>query len=76
MDQKKSSEQPQISACDARASHHRPEGDAMMRRFAIMCGLFETAYEIKSLELQRRHPEASEAWIHAETLRLIEAGTR
>lgn len=52
------------------------DSEAMMRRIFIMCGLFETAYEIKSLELKRRHPAASEAWIHAETLRLIEAGTR
>jgi len=52
------------------------ESEVMMRRFTIMCGLFETAYEIKSLELKRRHPTASEAWIHEETLRLIEAGTR
>ena len=52
------------------------DSEAMMRRISIMCGLFETAYEIKSLELKRRHPAASDGWIHAETLRLIEAGTR
>lgn len=53
-----------------------PEAEAMMRRLEITCQLFEMAYEIKFLELQRRNPDASEEWIRAETLRLIEAGTR
>lgn len=54
----------------------RSDCEARMRRISIMCGLFETAYEIKSLELKRRNPTASAEWIHTETLRLIEEGTR
>jgi hypothetical protein len=76
MDAKTAFKNPQTPDLAAAAEPDRTEAEAMMRRFAIMCGLFETAYEIKSLELRRRHPEASEAWIHTETLRLIEAGTR
>lgn len=48
----------------------------IIRRVEIMCELFEMAYEIKSLELKRRNPDASDAWVRSETLRLIEAGTK
>ncbi len=48
----------------------------IIRRVETVCELFEMAYEIKSLELKRRHPYSTEQWIHTETLRLIEAGTR
>jgi hypothetical protein len=47
-----------------------------MKRVEIMCGLFEMAFEIKSLELRRRNPEATDEWIRNETLRLIDAGSR
>jgi hypothetical protein len=47
-----------------------------VKRVEIMCGLFDLAYELKSLELKRRNPLASQEWIREETLRLIEAGTR
>jgi len=48
----------------------------VIRRVEIMCELFDVAYEIKFLELKRRHPEATDEWIKQETLRLIEIGTR
>jgi hypothetical protein len=44
----------------------------MIRRVEIACELFETAFEIKSLELRRRNPDATDEWIRAETLRLID----
>ena len=37
-----------------------------------MCDLFNLAFEMKSLELERRHREASPDWIKQETLRIIE----
>jgi hypothetical protein len=52
------------------------EAEAMIRRVEIACELFETAFEIKSLELRRRNPDATDAWIRGETLRLIEAGCK
>ncbi len=52
------------------------EAEAMIRRVEIACELFETAFEIKSLELRRRNPDAADEWIRAETLRLIEAGCK
>jgi hypothetical protein len=52
------------------------EAEAMIRRVEIACELFETAFEIKSLELRRRNPNATVEWIRAETLRLIEAGCK
>jgi hypothetical protein len=48
----------------------------IIRRVETVCELFEMAYELKSFELKRRHPEATDGWIHSETLKLIEAGTR
>jgi hypothetical protein len=48
----------------------------ILRRVRMTCDLFNLAFEMKSLELERRFPDASEAWIKQETLRLIEAGTR
>jgi hypothetical protein len=48
----------------------------IIRRVETVCELFEMAYEMKSLELRRQHPDARDEWIHAETLKLIEAGTR
>lgn len=48
----------------------------VIRRVEIMCELFDLAYEMKSLELQRRNPDATDDWIRSETLRLIEAGTK
>lgn len=48
----------------------------MIRRVEIACGLFETPFEIKTLELRRRNPEASDEWIRDEALRLIEVGCR
>jgi hypothetical protein len=52
------------------------EAEAMIRRVEIACELFETAFEIKSLELRRRNPHATDDWIRGETLRLIEAGCK
>jgi hypothetical protein len=49
------------------------EAEAIIRRVEIACELFETAFEIKSLELRRRNTDATDEWIRAETLRLIEA---
>lgn len=49
---------------------------AIIRRVEMACGLFETAFEIKTLELRRRNPEATDAWIRDEALRLIEVGCR
>jgi hypothetical protein len=48
----------------------------IIRRVETVCELFAMAYELKSLELRRRHPDATGEWIHSETLKLIEAGTR
>lgn len=50
--------------------------DDIIKRIEITCGLFEAAFEIKSLELRRRHPQASDDWIRHETLRLIESGCK
>lgn len=49
---------------------------SVIRRVRIMCDLFNMAFEIKSLALERKFPEASPEWIKQETLRLIESGTR
>lgn len=49
---------------------------AIILRVEIMCGLFELAYELKSLELKRRNPDVPDDWIKSETLKLIEAGTK
>ena len=49
---------------------------AIIQRVRMMCDLFNLAFEMKSLELERRHRDASPEWIKQETLRLIEAGTR
>ena len=45
-------------------------------RVRIVCDLFNLAFEMKSLELERRFPQATPEWIKAETLRLIEVGTK
>lgn len=50
--------------------------DVIIRRVRIMCDLFNLAFEMKSLELKRRHREASPDWIKQETLWLIELGSR
>jgi hypothetical protein len=42
-----------------------------VERVRVMCDLFNLAFEMKSLELERRYPEASKDWIKQETLRLI-----
>ena len=52
------------------------EAEAIIRRVEIACELFETAFEIKSLELRRRNTDATDEWIRAEILRLIEAGCK
>jgi len=52
------------------------ENNAIIQRVRMMCDLFNLAFEMKSLELERHHPEASPEWIKQETLRLIESGTR
>jgi|GEM_PF-3172747 hypothetical protein len=49
---------------------------AIIQRVRMMCDLFNLAFEMKSLELERQHRDASPEWIKQETLRLIEAGTR
>jgi hypothetical protein len=49
---------------------------AIMQRVRISCDLFNMAYEIKYLELQRKNPDARPDWIKQETLRLIALGTR
>ena len=60
----------------ARGVDQSGSSQAMIRRVEIACGLFETAFEIKTLELRRRNPEATDAWIRDEALRLIEVGCR
>ena len=45
-------------------------------RVRIVCDLFNLAFEMKSLELERRFPQAMPEWIKTETLRLIEVGTK
>lgn len=45
-------------------------------RVRIVCDLFNLAFEMKSLELERRFPQATPEWIKTETLRLIEVGTK
>lgn len=54
-------------------SEHR---DAVIARVRVMCDLFNLAFEMKSLELERRNPTANPGWIKQETLRLIELGSR
>jgi hypothetical protein len=45
-------------------------------RVRIVCDLFNLAFEMKSLELERRFPQGTPEWIKSETLRLIEVGTK
>lgn len=60
----------------ARGVDQSRSSQEMIRRVEIACGLFETAFEIKTLELRRRNPVASDEWIRDEALRLIEVGCR
>jgi hypothetical protein len=53
-----------------------PTDNSIIRRVEITCELFEMAFEIKSLELRRRNPDASDDWIRDEALRLIEVGSK
>ena len=55
---------------------HVDNRDAIIQRVRLMCDLFNLAFEMKSLELERQHRDASPEWIKQETLRLIESGTR
>jgi hypothetical protein len=48
--------------------------EQVWRKVRIACELFDMARDIKLLELKRRHPEASDAWLQSEVLRLIEMG--
>lgn len=50
--------------------------EAILERVQITCDLFNLAFEMKSLELERQYPEAKPEWIKRETLRLIELGCR
>ena len=67
---------PSDSMISPASPRRSKEAEAMIRRVEIACELFETAFEIKSLELRRRNPNATVEWIRAETLRLIEAGCK
>ena len=60
----------------ARGVDQSRSSQEMISRVEITCGLFETAFEIKTLELRRRNPEASDEWIRDVALRLIEVGCR
>ena len=66
----------QATASSVASPNRSKEAEAIIRRVEIACELFETAFEIKSLELRRRNPDATDEWIRSETLRLIEAGCK
>jgi hypothetical protein len=48
--------------------------EQVWRNVRLACELFDMARDIKTLELKRRYPDASDTWIQSEVLRLIEKG--
>ena len=48
--------------------------EQVWRNVRLACELFDMARDIKTLELKRRYPDASDSWIQTEVLRLIEKG--
>ena len=48
--------------------------EQVWRNVRLACELFDMARDIKTLELRRRYPDASDSWIQTEVLRLIEKG--
>ena len=66
----------QFEAEKLETQHRLPGNSTAIERVRVMCDLFNLAFEMKSLELERRYPEASKDWIKQETLRLIEKGTK
>ena len=51
-----------------------PPKERVWQNIHMLCGLFDMARSIKTLQLRRLHPEASQEWIDHEALALIERG--
>jgi hypothetical protein len=50
--------------------------DQSVRNIKVVCDLYDLAVAIKSLELKRKNPDATEEWLLREALILIERGCR
>ena len=50
--------------------------EAILKKLRIVSDLFEMAMKIKSQQLRRQHPEATEDQIRAMALELVEKGCR
>jgi hypothetical protein len=57
-----------------KAETPKTHNESIIERVHIVCDLFNLAFEMKSLELERRFPDAKPEWIKQETLRLIALG--
>jgi len=51
-----------------------PPKERVWQNIRMVCGLFDMARSIKSLQLRRQFPDASWEWIDQEALALIERG--
>jgi hypothetical protein len=51
-----------------------PPKERVWQNIQMVCGLFDMARSIKTLQLRRQHPDASQEWIDQEVLALIERG--
>jgi len=51
-----------------------PPKERVWQNVQMVCGLFDMARSIKTLQLRRQHPDASQEWIDQEVLALIERG--